>query len=104
MKHAITIEQFKQRILVKPYSDLLTDDKEEVALDYVGRYEDLQQSFDTISERLHLPSTDLTKKNASEHDAYTKYYDDELREKVGRFYEKDLRTFGYDFEPSPPIN
>jgi hypothetical protein len=104
MKRAITFERFKQRILVRPYSELLTDDKEEIAVDFVGRFEDLQQSFDAVSERLHLPSTDLTTKNTSEHDAYTEYYDDELREKVAEFYARDLRMFGYDFESSPPIN
>jgi hypothetical protein len=104
MKQAITIERFRRRILVRPYSELLTDDKEEIAVDFVGRFEDLQKSFDDVSERLHLPSTDLTKKNKSEHDAYTEYYDDELRENVAEFYARDLRVFGYDFESSPPIN
>ncbi len=104
MKRALTFDRFRQRILVKPYSELLIGDNGEVAVDFVGRYEDLQQSFDTVSERLHLPTTDLTRKNASEHAAYTKYYDDELKEAVGKYYAKDLQVFGYDFECAPPTN
>jgi hypothetical protein len=64
----------------------------------------LQRSFDTVSERLHLPTTDLPRKNTSEHAAYTNYYDDELKEAVKNFYAKDLQVFGYDFESSLPTN
>jgi len=104
MKRALTFERFRQRILVKPYSELLTGDNGEVAVDFVGRYEDLQQSFDTVFERLNLPSANLPRKNVSEHAAYAEYYDDELKQAVGNFYEKDLRMFNYDFQSAPPTN
>ena len=72
----------------------------EIALDYVGRYEDLQESYNTICERVGLPVSELDKKNPSEHSLYTRYYDDDLREEVAEFYKEDLRLFSYDF-PSP---
>ena len=104
MKNALTFERFRQRILVQPQASLLTGDDGEIALDYVGRYEDLQKSFDAVTERLDLPPKDLDKINTSEHASYTKYYDDELKEEVGKFYASDLRVFDYDFESSPPTN
>jgi hypothetical protein len=104
MKRALTVERFRERILVRPQAQLLTDENEEVAVDFVGRYENLQRSVDEIFERLNLRSTDLPKKNTSKHDAYTTYYDYELKEMVGKFYEEDLRVFDYGFESAPPIN
>ena len=101
MKKALSIERFAQRILVTPQAVQLTDEQGRIALDFVGRYEELQQSFDTIFEHLKLPSTRLPVKNTSQHATYTKYYDDELKEIVGRYYEQDLKLFDYEFPSSP---
>jgi hypothetical protein len=100
MKERLQRTRFQQRILVQPqYRQLCTADGA-VALDYVGRYENLQQSYDTICERIGIPKTELSKKNSSEHSRYAKYYDDDLRQQVADFYKEDLRLFSYDF-PSP---
>ena len=104
MKRALTVDRFRQRILVRPQSQQLIDDDGNIVLDFVGRYEELQQSFDTISERIGLPATDLLRKNASEHATFAKYYDDELIETIGNYYREDLRMFDYEFEPAPPTN
>ena len=84
MKRYLTAEQFRQRILVRPLSELLTYKSGEIAVDYLGRYEDLQQSYDEVCERIGIPSTDLTRKNPSSHAAFTKYEDDDLRDIVTR--------------------
>jgi hypothetical protein len=92
--------RFQQRVLVRPQCQQLCSADGDVALDYVGRYEDLQESYDFICERIGLSKNELCKNNSSEHSRYTKYYDDDLRQKVADFYEEDLRLFSYDF-PSP---
>lgn len=104
MKQALTVERFRQRVLVRPQFRQLVDEHGDLAVDFIGRYENLQASFDAISARLDLPTTALGHKNPSKHDAYTSYYDDELRRLVGDFYQEDLRLFGYDFLPSEPTN
>jgi len=104
MKRALRADRFRQRILVRPQAEQLTDDRGAIALDFVGRYEDLQCSFDMISERLKLPTTDLSLKNASERASFEKYYDDELVETIGNYYGKDLRMFGYEFSSDPSTN
>ncbi|MDH3533063.1 MAG: sulfotransferase, partial [Gammaproteobacteria bacterium] len=95
---------FRQRILVQPQHLQLTDDAGTLALDQIGRYETLQQSYDRICERIGIPTTELARKNPSQHAAYTDYYDDELRGIVGEYYSSDLELFGYDFAPSEPTN
>lgn len=104
MKRALAVPRFRERALAKPQHLQLSDDNGEIALDAVGRYETLQQSFDEICERIGIPSTDLTRNNPSKHAAFTEYYDDELRGIVGEFYKEDLRLFGYEFLPSEPTN
>ena len=104
MKRALSVPRFRQRVLVRPQYRQLTDEHGELAIDFVGRYEDLQTSYDEVCARLGVPTTSLGRKNPSEHSSYTSYYDDELRGIVGEFYAEDLRLFGYDFLPSEPIN
>lgn len=98
MKRALTMPRFRQRVLVIPQVQLLTDSDGEIALDYVGRYEDLQNSYDDICEQAGIATTELGRKNPSEHNAYAEYYDDELTELVADFYKDDLRSFSYELE------
>ena len=104
MKRALTVPRFRQRILVRPQNLQLLADDGEIALDAVGRYESLQQSYDDLCRQIGIPAKDLERKNPSRHAAYTEYYDDELRDIVGEYYQDDLSIFGYDFPPSEPTN
>ncbi len=104
MKQRLQFNKFRERVLVMPQSELLIDDNRQIAVDYVGRYENLQRSYDEICDRIGVPTTLLGLKNPSDHAAFREYYDDELRDVVGKFYEADLRLFGYEFEPSEPTN
>ena len=100
MKRALNIPRFRQRILVKPQNLQLADAGGRIALDFVGHYERLQASYDEICKRIGIPSAELPTRNASEHAAFTDYYDDELRTIVAEYYEADLRFFDYDFPSS----
>ena len=95
MKAALGRPRFRGRVLVKPQADLLTDDLGGIAMDFVGRYETLQASFDEICERIGIPSSNLPRKNVSEHRSYDQYYDEALKQQVADFYRDDLRLF-YD--------
>ena len=104
MKNALNAERFRKRILVKPQNQQLTDEDGSVALDYIGRYENLQQSYDEICARIGVPTTELGRKNPSSHAAFHEYYDDELQDRVAEYYKDDLRIFSYDFESCLPTN
>ena len=104
MKRAFSVPRFRQRALVRPQHLQLSDQAGEIALDFVGRYETLQQSYDEACERIGIPSTDLERKNPSKHAAFVEYYDDELREIVSDYYKDDLQTFGYGFSDNDPTN
>ena len=97
MKQRLPLPRFRERVLVRPQYRQLVDERGAIALDYVGRYEDLQQSYDAICEAIGIASTELGKKNTSQHSAFMNYYDDELRQMVADFYAEDLRLFGYEY-------
>ena len=95
MKSAITVPRFRARVLVRPQYLQLVDAQGNSAMDYIGRYEQLQDSVDEICNRLQLKSTQLQKRNTSEHNQYREYYDEELKSAVAELYQEDLRRFNY---------
>lgn len=96
MKRALTVPRFRQRVLVRPQVDMLVDETGEVGMDYVGRYETLQQGFAEVCRQLGIAEVDLERSNVSEHNAYASYYDDELLATVTAFYRRDFDVLGYD--------
>ena len=95
MKRALGVPRFRERALVRPQRDMLVDERGGIGMDFVGRYEDLQQSFDEACRRLGIVAPVLSRSNATEHGSVAGYYDDELLEAVTGFYRPDFDAFGY---------
>ncbi len=67
-------------------------------VDFIGRQESFNDDFAYVCRRLGLPEHGGSRKNStSDKKPYYEYYTDELRERVGRLYERDIKIFGYDF-------
>lgn len=96
MKRALGFPRFRARVLVRPQWEMLTDDGDELRMDFVGRYETLQQSFDEVCRLIGLPTVTLEPSNASKHGVFPSYYDDELLCRVTDLYRKDFQYFGYE--------
>ena len=96
MKRALTVPRFRQRVLVRPQVDMLVDETGKLGMDYVGRYETLQHGFGEVCRQIGIAEADLARSNASEHDAYASYYDDELLAAVTAFYRRDFETLDYE--------
>jgi len=84
---------------VVPQVDFLVDESGEIAVDLVGRFENLQACFDEVRARLGRPELVLPHVNRSSHAHYSSYYDSATRDRVGRMYARDIEAFGYAFEP-----
>jgi hypothetical protein len=77
--------------------DYLTDDSGTLIVDFVGRFERLQEDFDEISRRLGRTPVALPRTNASRHAAYTECYTPATAEIVAKRYARDIAQFGYRF-------
>lgn len=95
MKQALQSAVFRRRALIRPQMDLLTDEAGAPGMDFIGRYEELQASFDEACQRIGLPPTPLARVNASHHAHYSGYYDAELLDMATAFYRRDFQGLGY---------
>ena len=96
MKSAIRVGRFRRRALVRPQRDMLVDERGELGMDFVGRYEDLQRSFGEACRRIGIPERRLERSNTTDHGDYASYFDDELLGLVNDFYRRDFDGLGYD--------
>jgi len=83
--------------LLHPY--IMSDDI--IQMDYIGRYETLQEDFNRVCDALQLSKIELPTVKGGYRDKihYSKYYDSEIIDLVGNYHHTDLDTFGYSFNP-----
>jgi len=77
--------------------EYLTDSTGKLLVDFVGRFETLEQDFASVAQRIPLSPTQLPHVNRSHHGQYVEYYTPALAQKVGLRYRRDIETFGYVF-------
>jgi hypothetical protein len=82
----------------RPQSDWLTGDDGTVLVDFVGRVESIDTSFQTIARRLDLDTDTLPMTNrSSDADGYRSAFTDVARDIVAEHYQEDIERFGYSF-------
>ena len=96
MRQAIATPRFRRRILALPQYRLLADERGTLMMDYVGRFETLQESFAEICRHIGIAPAALAHRNESAHRPYSCYYDAPLQQAVADCYRKDFELFGYD--------
>jgi hypothetical protein len=69
-----------------------------MAMDRVGRFETLQNSFDEICSTIGV-APQLLKMNVGEYDNsdYRQHYDDGSRKAIADIFVDDVTEFGYEF-------
>jgi hypothetical protein len=77
--------------------DYLVDDNGTIIVDFIGRFEYLQESFNEVCYRLGRAPVALPRINDSRHAAYTEYYTSAMAETVAQHYAGDIEKFGYRF-------
>jgi hypothetical protein len=66
-------------------------------VDFVGRFENIQEDFGTVLKEIGI-TTDLQFKNKGNRTEYQDYYDNkEMIDSVAKIYRNDIRLFGYTF-------
>jgi hypothetical protein len=103
-----------------PQYNYLYDRDGTCLVDFVGKFENLQNDFDAVCQKINIANSSLPRVNSKDgvkrklkdvlktltvggtkepvfHKKYTCYYDKELQETVGSIYAKDISTFDYKF-------
>ena len=83
----------------RPQLDYLISNGE-LAMDFVGRFENLQDDWDKIKKDIGFKKLGDLKhemKSKVKIDNYKKFYDNETIDIVARIYKKDIEFFGYDY-------
>lgn len=89
-------DSFFNQIHFRPQYQWVGDDNK-VMVDFVGRFENLQEDFNVICNKIGIPQRRLPHTNKSTHKRYADYYDEETRGIVAKKYAKDIEYFKYKF-------
>jgi hypothetical protein len=95
-KRAFEFDRFRQRVLVRPQSELLINDSGELALSFIGRYERLEADLSLICEELGAPQPKLRRRNVTPNEKPDIYGDSDFIRELEAFYSADFRMLGYD--------
>jgi chondroitin 4-sulfotransferase 11 len=83
--------------LFSPQYDWISDNDDNLIVDFVGRFENLEHDFAKVCERIGRTGLQLPHDNATKHQDYRHYYKDSEIEIIARWYKKDIEHFGYVF-------
>ena len=77
---------------------MLQDSAGRLAVDFVGRFERLEQDTAEVCTRLGIEPRPMPRTQASLHQPYQSFYTPELVEFVARHWAPDIEAFGYRFQ------
>ena len=85
-----------------PCYDSMVGDSNKLSIDYILRFENLEEDWNDMFNDLNLKVPELLRLNTTKHEHYSKYYQYQTGEMMINFiyeiFKKDFDTFGYEFE------
>ena len=79
-----------------PQSELLCDQENNLLMDFFGKYENLSQDLNLISEKIGI-NIKIKHHRKTNHHNYRKYFDNETKDIIESIYKQDLDLFNYTF-------
>ena len=78
--------------------DWITGPNGQIEMDFIGRFENLEEDFKTVCKRINVAEPQLLQLNKSTDEGhYRKIYSAESIKKAEEFYQRDIEYFGYTF-------
>lgn len=82
---------------VRYQKDYLVSENDELLVNYIARYESLEEDFEKVCSRLGIEAQ-LPRLNVSNHIPYQEYYTTQTRDLVAKTFVRDIEYFGYEFD------
>lgn len=67
-------------------------------LDFIGRLETFSEDLKYVLTMLNIGDVPEEHKNASQHEHYSRYYNEKTKNIIAKKYKADIKAFGYKFE------
>jgi hypothetical protein len=95
MKLIAKKELKNKSLFYRPQLHYLIDFNGEIAIDFIGKLENMQTDYELICKKINIPILTLDQLNTSTHENYSDYYDKELEQLVLELYFEDFQKFNY---------
>lgn len=76
--------------------DYLTDAAGQVAVDFIGRFENFEADSNEVLQRIGIEAQ-MPRLNVSSRSGYREYYTPRTRDLVAARFARDIKAFGYEF-------
>lgn len=90
-------EYYDKPKMFMPQIEWITDEAGKEVVNFVGKFESLQDDFAEICKRLGRPEIALPHLKKSSRKPYIHYYSDESRDIISDWFSKDISRFNYNF-------
>jgi|TARA_Y100000034_G_scaffold38117_1_gene46826 chondroitin 4-sulfotransferase 11 len=90
---------YEEALMFWPQTDFICDNKGEMRIDFIGRFENLQEDFNVVCDKIGIDARPLPHLSASKPKIkpYRQYYTEKTKKIVAEKYKKDIEYFGYKF-------
>ena len=79
--------------------NMLADSKGQLLMDFIGKFENLQEDWNYVTDRLGITDKKLSHRKKAGIKDYASYYTPQTRALVAELWKRDIEAFGYA-EPS----
>lgn len=73
------------------------DKNGKLLIDFIGRFENIQNDFNAICSEININKIVLSKANPSNHSFYKDYYNKHTRDLIADAFKEDIDTFNYEY-------
>ena len=78
--------------------DFHSDENGNIIVDFIGKFENLNEDFEYVTQKIGLKGLTLPHLNKTNHRDFRTYYTDYSAELIAKHYKEDIAFFGYQFE------
>lgn len=83
---------------IMPQTYWIKDFNGNIAMDYIGRFENLQGDFETICSNMKIETPKLPHIYKGTKDDYRQHFDQAMIDAIDKCYQEEIDLFGYTFE------